>query len=78
MLELLHPDHWQLAVPSLLIAGVIYGLYRLSHYGSRAPNLPPGPPTVPVVGNLLVFPKGRLHLRFTEWGELLCYCLDYT
>ena len=35
-----------------LVALALLGLLRLRHVGKRAPGLPPGPPTVPVLGNL--------------------------
>ncbi|KAG8926420.1 hypothetical protein FRC00_002921 [Tulasnella sp. 408] len=37
--------------------------------GRREPDLPPGPPTLPVLGNLHVFPTSRLHIKFTEWAK---------
>jgi hypothetical protein len=31
---------------------VLYSLYRLSRIGQRPKDCPPGPPTLPIVGNL--------------------------
>ena len=31
--------------------------------------MPPGPPTKPIIGNMLDMTNLRLHLRFHEWGE---------
>lgn len=47
----------------------IYFLYVLFKYGSRHPLMPPGPRTIPVLGNLTIFPRKYLHLQFSEWGE---------
>ncbi|QRW04458.1 cytochrome P450 family protein [Ceratobasidium sp. AG-Ba] len=44
--------------------------YRLARVGKREADLPNGPPTLPIVGNLHVFPKTQAHLKFTEWARL--------
>ncbi|KAE8154438.1 cytochrome P450 [Aspergillus avenaceus] len=42
-------------------------LFWILKTGSRAKCLPPGPPTLPVVGNLHQIPKKGSYLKFTEW-----------
>ncbi len=39
-----------LAVAAVL--GFLYTLVKVSKVGSRAKGLPPGPPTIPILGNL--------------------------
>ena len=34
------------------LATVIYGVIRLLRVGRRPANYPPGPPTMPVIGNI--------------------------
>ncbi|KAF8176374.1 cytochrome P450 [Mycena galopus ATCC 62051] len=41
----------------------------LRKVGSREARLPPGPPTVPLLGNLHVFPTEFAHYKFTEWAR---------
>ncbi|TFY59191.1 hypothetical protein EVG20_g7883 [Dentipellis fragilis] len=41
----------------------------LRTYGSRRALYPPGPPTVPILGNLLVFPRKLIHIKFSEWAR---------
>lgn len=64
-------DEKQSHIVQVLIAVTIlfYGFYRMLQYGMRAHGMPPGPPTFPIIGNLLHFPRSYWHLKFTEWGE---------
>ncbi|KAG9005193.1 hypothetical protein FRB90_010504 [Tulasnella sp. 427] len=42
-------------------------LYKVLQVGRRDLDLPPGPPTRPVLGNLLDFPTSYAHLAFEKW-----------
>ncbi|KAJ4213019.1 hypothetical protein NW759_011280 [Fusarium solani] len=44
-------------------------LAKLSKIGQRPPGLPPGPPTVPLLGNLHLMPTKRPHLQFQKWAK---------
>jgi hypothetical protein len=46
----------------LTAAGLLlfYGIYQLLQVGKRDPRLPPGPPTVPILGNMLEIPSTGL------------------
>ncbi|EIN06276.1 cytochrome P450 [Punctularia strigosozonata HHB-11173 SS5] len=45
-------------------------LSRVLRIGQRQEGLPPGPPTVPILGNAHIFPKAYAHYQFTEWARI--------
>ncbi|KAF8142502.1 cytochrome P450 [Mycena galopus ATCC 62051] len=55
---------------SLLLAFVAFCVFVcLRKVGSREAGLPPGPPTVPLLGNLHMMPTGFAQHKFTEWAR---------
>ncbi|KAK0469876.1 cytochrome P450 [Desarmillaria tabescens] len=53
-----------------IFALFLWVVLRLKRIGSREPGLPPGPPTVPLLGNLHIFPAEYAHYRFTDWARI--------
>ncbi|KAF8600199.1 cytochrome P450 [Ceratobasidium sp. AG-I] len=47
----------------------IWLVVKLMGTGKRESYLPNGPPTVPLLGNLNIFPKSEAHLKLTEWAR---------
>lgn len=56
-----------LAIAALAV--VIALAWQLSHVGMRPTNAPPGPPTVPVIGNLYLMPKSHAWLQYFKWAK---------
>lgn len=57
---------YTLAIVSLLIA---LAVFRLRNIGRRPKGLPPGPPTLPLIGNLHLIPAKDPHHQFKKWSE---------
>jgi hypothetical protein len=56
----------------LLTGGLlfVYCLYRLFQVGKRNPRLPPGPPTVPILGNMLDIPSTGLAKKWDKCNHV--------
>lgn len=62
---------------AVVAVSLIWFISRLLKMGSREPNLPPGPPTIPLLGNLHVFPKKFAHTKYLELSLLVEWSLNF-
>ncbi|KAH7072514.1 putative cytochrome P450 oxidoreductase [Paraphoma chrysanthemicola] len=67
-MTLLHLLINRAAVLAALVTVVLLGVSKLLRVGRRKPGLPPGPPTIPVLGNLHQIPLTGLHRKFRDWA----------
>ena len=44
------------ALTAVVVVGGIWCVYKVTQLGKRRKGLPPGPPTIPVLGNVLQYP----------------------
>lgn len=52
-----------------VFATVLWALWHLSKVGQRPKDYPPGPPTLPVIGNLHQMTQKQGHLQFQKWAQ---------
>lgn len=45
----------------------IWLVYKIGQNGRRDKSLPPGPPTIPVLGNLNIFPTKNAHFQLAHF-----------
>ena len=50
--------------PTLLAVFIAWLVLRLRKVGTRERGLPPGPPTIPLLGNLLEFPTSKIYIQY--------------
>ncbi|KAI0594640.1 cytochrome P450 [Biscogniauxia sp. FL1348] len=59
--------------PALILAATIAAFaalyYKLSGIGFRPKGYPPGPPTLPLIGNLHLMPKEKTYLQLQKWAK---------
>lgn len=53
----------------VLVAFFAISLWKLSRIGRRPKDYPPGPPTLPLLGNLHQIPDKDRHLQFEKWAR---------
>ena len=58
-----------LAIYAFALTALTLLIYRCSKIGTRPKGYPPGPPTLPLIGNLHQMPKEKAHLQFQKWAE---------
>ncbi|KAH8886004.1 cytochrome P450 [Thozetella sp. PMI_491] len=51
------------------LAALPFAVFMLKDVGRRPKDYPPGPPTLPLIGNLHLMPTKRLHAQFQKWAE---------
>ncbi|KAI1195959.1 putative cytochrome P450 [Nemania serpens] len=57
-----------------IVTGLVYCscfilLWKLLQVGRRPRDIPPGPPTVPILGNIHLIPRYDVHLQFQKWAH---------
>ncbi|KAI0413296.1 putative cytochrome P450 [Xylaria grammica] len=53
----------------LILPLLAFLVWKLMFIGRRPRDLPPGPPTLPVLGNLHLIPRRDVHLQFQRWAK---------
>ena len=54
---------------TLIVAALFFLLFPLLRVGRRPKGLPPGPPTVPILGNVHLLPPRDVHLQYQKWAQ---------
>ena len=52
-----------------IAAFLVVVCWRLGQTGRRPKDYPPGPPTLPLIGNLHQIPSEKRHIQFQKWAR---------
>lgn len=64
-----HPETMPYTWTFICLSLLLFLVWRGSKIGRRLPGYPPGPPTLPLIGNLHQIPKKDGYLQFQKWAE---------
>ncbi|KAK5555882.1 hypothetical protein LTR46_006323 [Exophiala xenobiotica] len=53
----------------LILFVLVVLVLRILRIGRRPKGYPPGPPTIPILGNYHLFPHKDVHLQFQKWAK---------
>lgn len=53
---------------TVLFVIVVWVVNYVRKIGSREQGLPPGPPTLPFIGNLHIYPTTHAHIKYVRIG----------
>ncbi|KAF7791622.1 hypothetical protein EIP86_002641 [Pleurotus ostreatoroseus] len=59
-----------LTLNATLLAVVVYVSIKVISFRRTQKLMPPGPPGIPFLGNVLQVPKEQAFRQFTEWGDI--------
>lgn len=54
---------------AIILLSILAAVYVFRNAGSRPKDFPPGPPTIPIIGNLHQMPKEKAWLQFEKWAH---------
>lgn len=63
----LHGTRYTLYATFITLILVVF--WQLNKIGRRPRHYPPGPPTLPIIGNLHQIPREQRHLQFEKWAR---------
>lgn len=53
----------------LAVTTLLFACLKLKDVGRRPKGYPPGPPTLPIIGNLHLMPSKDAYIQFKKWAE---------
>ncbi|CAI6277588.1 unnamed protein product [Periconia digitata] len=69
VLEIIASVMLPLFVSLAVVCLLLYPIWRILQVGKRPADFPPGPPTIPLLGNIHLIPRENVHLQFQKWAQ---------